>query len=211
MRYFVKTPWWLKRIYPNRLWQVDTEEKIIYLSFDDGPHPVNTEKVLNALEAANLHVNFFVLGKNARAYPELIKEEASRGHSMGGHSMPHANLPKLNTARAEAEIVGVFEVIKGILGGVDPFFRFPYGSRTKFLRDFVEQNHLSDFFWNIDTLDWKHKDPNVLLPYALRQTKNTGRGIILFHDIQPQTAAILPMFLEEVSRAGFDNVVYEPK
>ena len=179
-------------------------------TFDDGPHPAHTEKVLNALRDFQVDANFFVLGQNAIRYPALIHQTADHGHVIGGHSMTHADLSKLNFVDAKKEVLGVFDVVEELLGEVSPFFRFPYGSRTKALREFVAENHISDFFWDVDTLDWKYKDPNFLLKYALQQTIQTDRGIVLFHDIQPQTAAILPAYFSELSRLGYSTIVYHP-
>src|SRR5450432_1545467 len=71
--YFVKTPWWLKKIYPGRVWDIKTKEKIIYLSFDDGPNPIATPFVLDQLKKYNAKATFFCIGKNAGAYPEIYK------------------------------------------------------------------------------------------------------------------------------------------
>lgn len=185
--------------------------KLINLTFDDGPHATNTEKVLTTLKRYGVKANFFIVGKNANARPNLVKAVANDGHSVGGHSMTHSNLSKIGFSKATKEINGVFDVIESILGATDPFFRFPYGARTTALRNFLKQNNASDFFWNVDTLDWKYKDPEFLLKYALNQTTKTGRGIVLFHDIQPQTAAILPSYLDALANAGYSTIVYEPR
>lgn len=185
--------------------------KVINLTFDDGPHAVNTAKVLAALREFQIDANFFVLGQNATRYPTLIHQTADHGHLIGGHSMTHADLSKLSFDAARKEILGVFDVLDEILGESNPFFRFPYGARTKQLREFVANNNISDFFWDVDTLDWKYKDPEFLLKYALEQTNQTGRGIVLFHDIQPQTAAILPSYLAALSKLGYSTVVYHPR
>ncbi|MES2768229.1 MAG: polysaccharide deacetylase family protein [Bdellovibrionota bacterium] len=185
--------------------------KVINLTFDDGPHESNTERVLKILEDYNIKANFFVVGRNVKKYPTLVEKTASLGHAIGGHSMTHASLDKLSFDSAKKEIDQTFDIVKSILSGVDPFFRFPYGARTKALRAYLSENNISDFFWNVDTLDWKYKDPDVLLKYALEQTTKTGRGIVLFHDVQPQTSAILPEYLNTLANSGYSTVVYEPQ
>lgn len=184
--------------------------KTIALTFDDGPHAVNTPKVLQTLKMFQVDANFFMLGENANRYHTLVQDVANHGHPVGTHSMTHADLTKLSLAAAKKEIMGAFDVVEAILGDVNPFFRFPYGARTKALREFVATNNISDFFWDVDTLDWKYKDPDFLLKYAVDQTVQTGHGIVLFHDIQPQTAAVLPSYLDEISKLGYSTVVYHP-
>ena len=89
--YFVKTPWWLKKIYPSRLWSIDTKEKMIYLSFDDGPHPVATPFVLDQLKKYNARATFFCIGKNVQAHPELYQRILKEGHRVGNHTQDHIN------------------------------------------------------------------------------------------------------------------------
>ena len=191
--------------------QKQLPSKVVNLSFDDGPHPMYTERILNSLKQYQVRANFYVLGKNSKTYPDQLKKAASENHSIGVHTINHKNLPTLSFDSATKEIIGAFDIVEAILGGVDPFFRFPYGSRTTSLRNFLMQNNITDFFWNVDTLDWKYKNPDYLLEYALNQTLRTGRGIVLFHDIQPQTAAILPEYLRRLDEAGYQSIVYLPE
>lgn len=204
-----------KEVYLDKAYSLPTQKplppKVVNLTFDDGPHSVNTQKILNTLDVYGIRANFFVMGKNARAYPFILREIANRGHSVGTHSMNHHNLPNMSFEKAVNEITSAINVINQILGGVDPFFRFPYGARTPALRSYLAQNNISDFFWTVDTLDWKYKNPSALLTYALDQTRKSGRGIVLFHDIQPQTAAILPAYLEALTSEGYSTVVYLPQ
>src|SRR5664279_4917379 len=80
-RYFVKTPWWLKKIYPSYLWSVDTKKKILYLTFDDGPHPDATPFVLNELKKHNALATFFCIGKNVLTWPDIYKRILDEGHT----------------------------------------------------------------------------------------------------------------------------------
>ena len=81
MKYFVKTPWWLKKIYSSYTWSIPTTEKIIYLTFDDGPHPEITPFVLKELKKYNALATFFCIGKNVLAYPDIYKQILDEGHS----------------------------------------------------------------------------------------------------------------------------------
>lgn len=181
---------------------------VINLTFDDGPNPIYTPRILRALSDYQIKANFFVLGVNAKKYPDTLKVTESEGQSIGAHSMAHQNYKALSFVSASKDIMDVYDVIESILGSAQPFFRFPYGNKTPRLSQFLKQHNISEFFWNIDSLDWKYKDPNVLLPYVMNHTKNIGRGIALFHDIHPQTAAILPQYLDFLEKSGFSTVVY---
>ena len=120
MRYFVKTPWWLKKIYPHRLWQVATKEKIIYLSFDDGPHPVVTPFVLDELKKYNAKATFFCIGKNVVDYPVLYNKIIDEGHQVGNHTQHHLNGWKTNN---ETYLSDVALAAKNIQSNL---FRPPY-------------------------------------------------------------------------------------
>src|ERR1044072_2145502 len=89
--YLFKTPWWLKKLYPSYIWHVKTNEKNLYLSFDDGPHPVATPFVLDKLKEYNAKATFFCIGKNVKSFPDIYKKILGEGHSAGNHTNNHLN------------------------------------------------------------------------------------------------------------------------
>ena len=113
MFYFVKTPWWLKRIYDSYTWSIPSNEKNLFLTFDDGPHPEATPFVLKLLKQHNALATFFCIGKNVVAYPEIYREIINEGHVTGNHTYNHLNGWKTNNdlymkdiALASKEIAG---------------------------------------------------------------------------------------------------------
>ena len=126
MKYFVKTPWWLKRIYSSYIWNMKTKEKIIYLSFDDGPHPVATPFVLDELKKYNAKATFFCIGKNVMAEPAIYKRILDEGHAVGNHTHNHFNGWK---TKDEIYLEDVREAAKFI---DSTLFRPPYGRITSF-------------------------------------------------------------------------------
>ena len=178
------------------------------LTFDDGPHPRRTPRLLDILAQEQVRATFFVVGRAARAYPQILQRIWDEGHTVAGHTYSHPNLARRSFQTAVDEINAGFDVIIESIGVVDPFFRFPYGARTRRLRNYLQQKDIHDFFWDIDTLDWKKKNPQVLLRYALQQTNRAGRGIVLFHDIQPQTIAMMPAYLEELKKRDYKIIAY---
>ncbi|MCB9027391.1 MAG: polysaccharide deacetylase family protein [Bdellovibrionaceae bacterium] len=185
-------------------------KKELALTFDDGPHPTLTLELLDILKRENIQATFFTVGKNVKSYPHIASEIVKQGHTLGTHTYSHQNLPKLSLSSAYAEINSGFDSVLIGVGSVAPFFRFPYGSKNKTLSNFVKQSDLASFFWDIDTLDWKKKNPEVLLNFVLKEIESTKNGIVLFHDIQPQTIAIMPTLLAELKMRGYKLVVYTP-
>ena len=186
-------------------------KKEIALTFDDGPHAKLTQELLKTLKLHDVKATFFVLGKNAKRYPKIIHDINNAGHTIANHSHNHNNLPKYSNKHGENEIVSGFNAVVEVLGGIAPFFRFPYGAKTKHLSNFLKQNDYATFFWDVDTLDWKIKNPEELLNFALSETYKMKNGIVLFHDIQPQTIAMMPFYIETLRSEGYQFVVYEPK
>ncbi|HVG13463.1 MAG TPA: polysaccharide deacetylase family protein, partial [Chitinophagaceae bacterium] len=90
-RYFIKTPWIIKKLFSSYLWSVQTKDKEVYLSFDDGPHPEVTPFVLRTLKQYNALATFFCLGKNVVQYPVIYQQVLKEGHSVGNHSFNHLN------------------------------------------------------------------------------------------------------------------------
>ncbi|MCB0414086.1 MAG: polysaccharide deacetylase family protein [Bdellovibrionales bacterium] len=189
----------------------DLPLKKILITFDDGPNPNTTPELLKVLSEHNVQVNFFVTGEHAQRYPQIILQEQQNGHSIGNHSWNHPDMRKLSYSEAIQQIDDTFDVIHDILGFNDWFFRFPYGATTTALKQSLKQNNISSFFWNMDTLDWRIQNPNELFKYALEQVDDQKTGIILFHDIHPQTIAIMPGFLSALKNMGYEPVVFRQK
>ena len=188
--------------------RANLDKKHIAFTFDDGPHSRNTEEVLDILEQEKVTATFFMVGKRVKRHPRIANKVANFGHSVGNHTWSHQNLHKTGFDDGVQEIMDGFKALWDVLGFSHPFFRFPYGSSTKKLQTFVKSKQLGNFFWNIDTLDWKHTNPNTLYDYALEQIEKKKRGIILFHDIQPQTVVVLPLLLYTLKTKGYIPVIF---
>ena len=124
-QYFVKTPWWLKKIYPNYLWSIDTKKKLLYLTFDDGPHPVHTPKVLENLKRFEFKSSFFWLTQNVKLYGAQVAGAKAPGHDLAVHSWTHANLPKLSEDKLDHEITEATQVETDIYLQNPKFYRCP--------------------------------------------------------------------------------------
>ena len=179
----------------------------VVLTFDDGPLRPYTMPVLKALEAHCTKATFFVVGRMALADPALVKETAKRGHTIGTHTWSHIDVRKTNQTRARGEIELGFSAVSKALGRpVSPFFRFPYLSSPTSMLDYVRGRKISTFSIEVDSNDYRSKDPALVHRNVLSQLEHSKKGIILFHDIQAATAGALGGLLDELQARGFKVV-----
>jgi peptidoglycan/xylan/chitin deacetylase (PgdA/CDA1 family) len=202
-KYFVKTPWWLKRIYSSYLWSMDTKENAIWLSFDDGPHPEATPFVLDELKKYHAKATFFCIGKNVMAHPHIYKRILDEGHAVGNHTQNHLNGWK---TKDEIYLANVSEAAKYIDTNL---FRPPYGRITSFqarhINRALKKETAKIVMWDVLSGDF---DDSLTSRRCLENvTMNAKRGsIIIFHDSEkafPRLRGCLPQVLEFFDRKGF--------
>jgi peptidoglycan/xylan/chitin deacetylase (PgdA/CDA1 family) len=190
--------------------------KELLLTFDDGPWPGTTPKVLDALKSECVRATFFLLGRNVEAHPEIARRELAEGHSLGHHTFSHPLLARMTPAKAEAEINrGISEdelVLYGRRGSdpTTPFFRFPGFASNRALLDRLEARHMVVFGADVWASDWLPMRPEQELRLILSRIEHLGSGIVLFHDTKKQTAQMLPAFLRELKRRGYGIVHVVP-
>jgi peptidoglycan-N-acetylglucosamine deacetylase len=182
----------------------------VVLTFDDGPEPSSTPKVLDALAAQCVKANFFVVGEHARASPELVRREFDEGHTVGTHSQTHADLAKLSFADAQKEIQDGIESATFALkpsATVAPFFRAPYLSTTPSIENYLAKAGLMLWSIDVDPEDWRPLTPDEVVSRIMSRLELRGSGIILMHDVQSHTAAAIPQLLQELKMRDY-NVVH---
>jgi len=187
--------------------------KEVVLTFDDGPNPGTTERVLDALKRECVRATFFLIGKHAESHPELVRRTFADGHTIGNHSYSHPWLSQIMPARAQAEIDRGFAAIQAALGPshkMAKFFRFPGFTSTQALLDNLEKRQIPVFGADLWASDWNPMTPAETMNLTLRRLTASGGGILLLHDTQPHTAAMLPEFLRELKRRGFRIVHIVP-
>lgn len=186
--------------------------KELVLTFDDGPWPGTTPKVLNALKRECVSATFFVLGRNAAAHPQLARRALADGHSVGHHSYSHPPLDRMPVAKAEAEIDRGIAADELALYGerrttpTTPFFRFPGFASNRAILDRMSKREVVVFGADVWASDWVRMTPEQELHLILSRIEQVGRGIVLFHDTKAQTAQMLPAFLHELKRRGYSIV-----
>jgi peptidoglycan/xylan/chitin deacetylase (PgdA/CDA1 family) len=192
--------------------------KELVLTFDDGPWPTTTPKVLDALKHECVQATFFLLGRNAEAYPRIAKRELAEGHSQGHHTFSHPLLSHMVLAKAQAEIDRGIAADEYAVYGVKrsepttPFFRFPGFVSSRILLSYLRDRGMVVFGADIWASDWLTMAPEEELSQVLTRIDKAGRGIVLLHDTKAQTAKMLPGLLRELKRRGYRIVhVVSPK
>ena len=178
--------------------RVDPEKKLIAFSFDDGPSRKNTEKILKALDKNNARATFFMLGQNAKYYPDLVKKVEESGNEIAGHSWNHLLLTKLGKKGVKKQMSQMNEAIASVTGSDVGLLRPPYGSINRTVKNTVKDPLI---LWSIDTLDWKTLNADKTAAAILKHAKDGD--IILMHDIHAPTAEAVKKVLPKLEKKGF--------
>jgi peptidoglycan/xylan/chitin deacetylase (PgdA/CDA1 family) len=187
-------------------------DKEVVLTFDDGPFPATTTKVLATLAAECVKATFFLIGRNAEANPGIVKKIAAEGHTIGHHTWSHRPLNKIGQAQAIEEIDrGIAADEKGLHGTATsvpstPFFRFPGFASTPALLNSLQSRGIAVLGADLWASDWNPMTPEQQLNLITGRLDYEEKGIILFHDTKAQTAKMLPAFLQYLRRNGYKVV-----
>jgi peptidoglycan/xylan/chitin deacetylase (PgdA/CDA1 family) len=189
----------------------------VVLTFDDGPWPENTPMVLNALKDNCIKATFFEIGEHATWHPELTREVVAAGMTVGTHTWSHKDLARnpyakdIDLAKQEIEM-GVSAVRMAAAGGpIAPFFRFPDLQQPPELMAYLGTRNIATFSTDIDTFDFKLHKPEDVIKSAMTKLAKNGKGILLMHDFQHNTAEALPELLRQLKAGGYKIVHMVPK
>ncbi len=184
------------------------QQKEVVLTFDDGPQKYSTEGVLAALAEHCTKATFFTIGKMALGYPEIIREVAKAGHTIGTHTWSHQPVRKFKTIEeAKSEIERGISAVKRAVGGpIAPFFRFPTLVDSPETVAHLGTRNIAMFSTDIDSFDFKLQPPEHLVKGVMQKLEKSGKGIILMHDIHKNTAKALPLLLSELKAKGYKIV-----
>lgn len=197
------------------IYEVHTKNKVIALTFDDGPSPVWTPKILDELKKQNVKATFFVVGAHAEKYPEIIKRIFQEGHEIGNHTYLHHVLLYYTNDELQLELRYTEDIIKDITGEKTNLFRPPKGWLTKREKDYIKDLGYKIILWTLNSKDWvtffnyKYIVKNLI--------KNTKPGdIILFHDSggtfslkegnRANTAQAVSLLIDELKKKGYKFV-----
>ena len=183
-------------------------DKEVVLTFDDGPWPGNTPAVLKALADQCTKAMFFPIGKHAGYYPDIIKQVAAAGHTIGSHTWSHKDLSRMSDEEAKAEIEKGVAAVSIALGNqpVGPFFRFPALRHPPETMKYVGTRNLGVFSTDLDSFDFKARKPDQVISNVMKKLDKHGKGIVLMHDFQHATAEAVPEMLKQLKAKGFKVV-----
>lgn len=179
--------------------KIDKSKKLIAFTFDDGPKRGNTERVINALERNDARATFFMLGQNAKLYPESVKKVLESGNEVSGHSYNHPQLTKIGAAGVRKQMKMMNQALKAACGSKAVSVRPPYGAIDQTVKNNVDGPLI---LWNIDTLDWKTRNANATVQAILKNAKDGD--IVLMHDIHLQTVEAVEKVLPKLKERGFE-------
>jgi peptidoglycan/xylan/chitin deacetylase (PgdA/CDA1 family) len=186
-------------------------DKEVVLTFDDGPWPENTPLVLKALADNCLKAIFFEIGEHAIWHPEIAKQVAAAGNTIGSHTWSHKDLARnpyasdIELAKQEIEM-GVSAVHMAVAGPIAPFFRFPDLQHPPAMLSYLAERNIATFSTDIDSFDFKIHKPEQVVKSVMSKLEKHGKGIILMHDFQHATAEAMPELLRLLKAGGYQVV-----
>jgi peptidoglycan/xylan/chitin deacetylase (PgdA/CDA1 family) len=183
-------------------------DKEVVLTFDDGPW-VTTPIVLKALAQECVRATFFVIGKHATYYPEILRQVAKDGHSIGSHTWSHQDLSKKTIDEAKAEIEKAISAVKWALedqGQGAAFFRFPALRHPAELVTYLGERNIGIFSTDMDSFDFKMRRSEQVINSIMTKLQKHGKGIVLMHDFQQATAHAVPQLLAQLKAGGYKIV-----
>lgn len=202
-RFFAKMPFWIRLLFPRYVWRLPTPEQVVYLTFDDGPHPQVTPFVLDSLKAYEAKATFFCIGKNVAEYPEVYQRILAEGHAVGNHTQNHLNGWKTDTENYIRNVAAAATLIESNL------FRPPYGrisrAQAQLVPSAMRRPDARIIMWDVLSSDYDQSLPPA---QCLARVLNNCRpgSIVVFHDSEkafPNLKEVLPVVLKELSARGF--------
>jgi peptidoglycan/xylan/chitin deacetylase (PgdA/CDA1 family) len=177
-------------------------DKAVLLTFDDGPHPDTTQRLLDILQEYGVRATFFVSGSQAEKYPDIVRSIKSRGHAVGNHSFCHARIAETGIVRYCRDIRKTSAVLKRILNERVSLYRSPYGEFSAALIVFLLMNDLKYAGWTIDSGDAFVNGKDDLIRRLGAADIRSG-DILLFHDDSRHTVEAMPAILSDLRERGF--------
>ena len=183
---------------------VKTKEKVVALTFDDGPHPHYTDEILALLEQYRAKATFFVVGKNLELYGAVAKRVTDAGHEIGNHTYDHPTLSAITPGELSGQIEKNEKLIEKLTGGKCLYFRPPEGFCGKYVRDVIRKKGYQAILWDVDTRDWAGTPSESIIKNVMKSV-HPG-SIVLFHDYVGKhntTIAALREILPRLAAEGY--------
>lgn len=177
----------------------------IAMTFDDGPHPRNTPRLLDMLRKRNIKATFYVIGRSVNLYPQLTRRIVAEGHEIGNHTWTHRKLTALSDASVRSEMIRTRDAIVSACGVQPRTMRPPYGALRRDQRAWIYKEFgYPTILWNVDPEDWRRPGPSVVASRIINKTRNGS--IVLVHDLHKPSVDAMPATLDGLLRRGFKFV-----
>jgi peptidoglycan-N-acetylglucosamine deacetylase len=201
--YFHKTPFWLRKVYPSLTWRMNGNEKVIYLTFDDGPIPELTPYVLDTLQQVGVKATFFCVGENIKKNPSIFEQIINDGHSIGNHTYNHLNGWKHSTDEYVDNVEKTTELIQQYLPDWQLIMRPPYGKITK--AQIKKLAAYNIYMWDVLSGDFDFSlNADKCLAESIKASE--AGSIVVFHDNNKASERIqtaLPRYIDHFLAQGF--------
>ena len=203
-RYFIRTPRLVQKLFPRYTWRMPSERREVYLTFDDGPHPVITPWVLGQLRAWNAKATFFCIGNNVQQYPQVYRQILDEGHAVGNHTHHHLKGWATDDQAYLDDVQKAADLIRSSL------FRPPYGriraSQAKKIPEVLKNPAAKIIMWDVLSADFDQAfSPGQCLAHVTRNVR--AGSIVVFHDSEKafkNLETALPGTLKFLSESGFE-------
>ncbi|WP_084031619.1 polysaccharide deacetylase family protein [Anaerobacillus arseniciselenatis] len=184
----------------NRISRGNPEQKLVALTFDDGPDSHYTPQILDILKEKNVRATFFVMGQQVEHYPNIMKRIVEEGHGIANHTWSHPQLPQVMTSQLKEEVTTTQNIMQKTVGRSPDLFRPPFGALTKSDALVLQEMGMRNIMWTVDTLDWSGLSAEEILAIVHRDI--SPGGIILQHNFQPHapTARLLDGSVEALQQ-----------
>lgn len=184
---------------------VHTEKMVLAMTFDDGPHPVNTPKLLDMLKQRNIKATFFLIGKSAKTYPQIVRRILEEGHEIGNHTWTHCSLTSRSDEQIRSELKMSEDALVEAAGYRPHLIRPPYGAINSRIKEFMYKEFgYSTILWSVDPQDWRRPGVSVV---TSRLVNGAHPGaIMLAHDIHPPTIQAMPAMFDQLLAKGYQFV-----
>lgn len=184
--------------------------KLVALTFDDGPSPAWTGRVLRVLEKEGVRGTFFVVGRQARRHAAIVERASAAGHLVGSHGLTHARFSRLSAARVRSEVLGSWRLLRDAAGVTSRWVRPPYGAMNDAAWREIHRLGAQVVLWDVDPRDWERPGPRTIAKRVVARVR--PGSIVLLHDgggDRSQTVRALPIIIKELRERGYEFVTVE--
>lgn len=184
---------------------VNITAPFVAMTFDDGPHPSLTPRLLDILKQRNIKATFYVVGKNAQLYPNIIRRMLAEGHEIGNHTWDHPSLSSISELKAREQMTKTARAVSNVSGYHMRTMRPPYGATNQYIKEWMHRDYgYPTIIWTVDPLDWKRPGASVVTSRILAGAR--PGAIILAHDIHAGTIDAMPNTFDGLLSRGFKFV-----